>query len=162
MSGQENGLAGALSQKKRTVVLGVGSELRCDDGAGMYVAKLLEKHQSDAFLVLGGGSAPENFTGVIRRFLPERLVVVDAAFMDLLPGQYAVLPVEGIAQTQFTTHMLPLSVMLNYLAADLAMEILCIGIQPVFTGQGMGIDPRVKAGCETLAGALAAALGQTK
>lgn len=148
-----------LPPAARTVVLGVGSELREDDFAGSYAARLLAAHADGrSLLTVEGGTAPENFTGVIRAFAPDAVIVLDAAEMGIAPGEYRVLDPKQITGMTFSTHMLPLPVMLSYLEAACGCVSAYVGIQPVSVGQGIGMDKSVRAGAERLAAELAAAL----
>ena len=67
----------------RTAMLGIGHELRGDDAAGLEVARRLQAlvvGQPDS-LILETGPVPENFTGPLRRFAPDLVLLVDAALM---------------------------------------------------------------------------------
>lgn len=137
---------------QKYAIMGVGSTLRSDDGAGMYFIELLNKQvQNDNVLLIAGSTAPENFTGVIKAFSPDKLFIVDAAFLGLLPGEAKVVPDCDIGGLSFSTHMLPLSVMLKYLEAELGCEVIFIGIQPKCTDQGMDMCDEVKEGTRRLA-----------
>ena len=48
--------------KKKFAVLGVGSNLRGDDGVGPYISEKLSEYNSDSFLSINGDLVPENFT----------------------------------------------------------------------------------------------------
>ena len=105
--------------------MGVGSVLRSDDGAGMYIIELLETDiQQEDVLFIAGSTAPENFTGVIKDFAPDRLFIIDAAYMGLPVGEAGVIETVDIAGMSFSTHMLPLSVMLDYLALETGCEVI--------------------------------------
>jgi hydrogenase 3 maturation protease len=125
-------LEGRLDGATRLAVLGVGSELRSDDIAGLLVADRLERSfrgREDVF-VCKGCSAPENLTGPILRFKPSHLVIVDCAEIDGLPGAVGLFPVENIGGLTSNTHSLPLSVIFGYLNHGRSFEILVVGIQP--------------------------------
>ena len=120
---------------RKVVVLGVGSTLRGDDAAGMLVAEEIEKYRKKAnqgrrLKVLFGETAPENFTGDIRRFDPTHLVIVDCAEFKKKPGSVVLLNPQSIQGISFSTHSLPLKIMTDYLLIDLECEIIIIGIQP--------------------------------
>jgi len=137
---------------RKIVVLGIGSVLRSDDAAGMYLIELLRNHEKrDDVLLIAGSTAPENFTGVIKKFAPYKLFIVDAAHMGLLPGEVKVIPVCDIGGVSFSTHMLPLPVMLKYLESESGCGVLFIGIQPKSTEQGLEMCDEVKKGTERLA-----------
>lgn len=141
-----------LSKGKRTAILGVGSILRSDDGAGMHFIEKLESCIScDDVLLMGGSSAPENFTGVIKDFAPDTLFIVDAANMGLLVGEIHVLDINEIKSISFSTHMLPMYVMLNYLKIEIDCEVICIGIQPKNTELGFSMCLEVVKASEHLA-----------
>lgn len=137
---------------QKYAVLGIGSALRSDDAAGMYFIELLGNLvQQDDLLLIAGSTAPENFTGVIKNFAPDRLIIVDAAHIGLLPGEVKVVPACDISGVSFSTHMLPLSVMLKYLESETGCDVLFIGIQPKCTDQGLCMSDEVKKGTEHLA-----------
>ncbi|NJP40093.1 hydrogenase 3 maturation endopeptidase HyCI [Oscillospiraceae bacterium HV4-5-C5C] len=149
----------------RTVLLGVGSELRRDDYAGSYAARLLTEQAGLSaarlpFLAIEGGTAPENLVGVIRSFRPDAVIVLDAAGMSLAPGSCAILSPDDITGATFSTHMLPLPVTLSYIEQTCGCRTAYIGIQPVSVAQGIGMDPRVKTGTESLVQELTAVMSQ--
>jgi len=155
----------AFAQPKRVCILGVGSELCHDDEAGLYlVEKLSERlnipvgEASGRVLLVSGGPAPENFSGMIREFHPDLLVVVDAAFLELPAGSIQLLPEERAAGLSFSTHMLPLPTLLSYLKLSCGCQTCLVGIQPATTEQGLGMSERVQEGTELLAELFAHAL----
>jgi hydrogenase 3 maturation protease len=118
-------------------VLGVGSDLRGDDVAGVLVARRLARwaaakprlRKGMALAAFDGGAAPENVTGELRRFEPDLVVLVDAAFLDLPVGAVEVVAPDRIAGLTFSTHMLPASFVLDYLTAVTGCRTLVLGIQ---------------------------------
>lgn len=155
----------AFTTHARVAVVGVGSELCRDDEAGLYLVDCLSRRtglaagqSNDRLLLIKGGPAPENFTGIIKSFQPDLLVVVDAAYLELPAGSIQILPEERAAGLSFSTHMLPLPMMLAYLKLECACETCLVGIQPATTEQGLGMTKRVQEGTELLAGVLAEAL----
>jgi hydrogenase 3 maturation protease len=77
-----------LKGSTRVALLGVGSELCGDDAAGIMVARRLKSscRKKSGIAVFFGFSAPENLTGPIKKFAPERLIIVDAASFKSKPG----------------------------------------------------------------------------
>lgn len=136
----------------RYAIMGVGSVLRADDGAGMYFIELCEENiKCDNLLLIAGSTAPENFTGVIKDFKPEKLFVIDAANMGINPGECKILNESDIGGMPFTTHMLPLSVIVKYLQAETKCEAVYIGIQPLSTDLGFEMCDKVIDGTKKLA-----------
>jgi hydrogenase 3 maturation protease len=124
-----------LSNAQRVAVLGVGSELRGDDIAGLLAARQIKentKNKSSAPLlqVFIGETAPENLTGEIKQFAPTHLIVIDAAELNKEPGHIEVMGLEKISGASFCTHSLPLKVIIGYLLESFKFEPIVIGIQP--------------------------------
>jgi hydrogenase 3 maturation protease len=124
-------------------VLGVGSELRGDDAVGLLIAENLTKKceedkcgLSTKLQVLYGATAPENFTGEIKKFAPTHLIIIDAAEMGEKPGSIRVIKKDEIKGVTFSTHVLPLSVMVDYLSNSFKFETVVIGVEP----KDMGFD----------------------
>jgi hydrogenase 3 maturation protease len=125
-------LEGRLDGATRLAVLGVGSELRSDDVAGILVARKIAAAFPDRtdILVLEGHSAPENFTGEILRFKASHLVIVDCAELEAPPGSVRLFQSEAIGGLSSSTHSLPLSIIIAYLDRCHPCETVVIGIQP--------------------------------
>lgn len=158
MNDVERYLNGVFARNARVAVVGAGSELCRDDEAGLYLVDCLAKRvglpvgeAGKRLLLVKGGPAPENFTGIIKAFQPDLLLVVDAAYLELPAGSIQILPEERAAGLSFSTHMLPLPMMLSYLKLECACETCLVGIQPATTEQGLGMTPRVQEGAELLA-----------
>jgi len=115
---------------KRVVIVGVGSELRGDDAAGLEVVRRLKRIlTSRRVMLVEGGAAPENFTTKIKRFNPTHIVFIDAADIGGEPGSVTLIAPERIVGSAFT-HRLPLSFLADYLKTQINARILVIGIQP--------------------------------
>jgi len=133
---------------ERIAVLGVGSELRGDDAAGLIIAQQLkdmdEGRKGRALKVLIGGTAPENLTGEIKRFKPDCLIIIDSAEMDKKAGHISVLEPDQIGGMSFSTHSLPLKVMVDYLKTEIEAKVIVIGIQPKNLAFGSLVTKDVK------------------
>ena len=114
--------------------MGIGSDLRGDDSAGLMVARALLDDERVAsashLLVVEGGPAPENHTGKIRAFQPELVLFIDAAQMDESPGTLQWIPLDSIDGMSASSHSLPLSMLARYLTLEIGCEVAVLGIQP--------------------------------
>ena len=66
----ESQLKNFLEGFEKLIVLGVGNELKCDDGVGPYIIKKLKEdmvEDKDRLLLIDAQTVPENFTGKIRK-----------------------------------------------------------------------------------------------
>jgi hydrogenase maturation protease len=97
----------SLVKAASAVLLGVGSDLRGDDRAGLLVAEKI-KNQKSKIKILVGGTAPENLTGEIKRLKPSHLIIVDSADFGAAPGTVEVIGYERIGGYSFSTHSAPL------------------------------------------------------
>jgi len=88
------------------------------------------KNFSCRFRFFRGLTAPENFTGQIKKFRPTHLVIIDAADFGIRPGQIRMVLPEEISGASFSTHTIPLNVLLDYLATSMKFEPVVLGIQP--------------------------------
>lgn len=136
------------------VVLGVGSELRSDDAAGVRVAAELARASLPGVRALDGGSAPENCTAEIRQLAPSHLIIVDSAHMEEPPGAVRLIESADISGASFGTHSLPLSVLADYIQREIGCRVTVIGIQPLSIEFGEGMSPEVSAAVRETALAL--------
>ncbi|MGQ9372008.1 hydrogenase maturation peptidase HycI [Azospirillum sp. ST 5-10] len=115
------------------LVFTVGNVLRGDDGAGPLLARLLEEAPAPGWLVIDGADVPENHTHRIRTLAPRRVVIVDAADMELPPGSVRRIDQDCVAQHfLLTTHAIPLNFLIDSLKESVE-DILFLGIQPAST-----------------------------
>ena len=132
----------------RTCLVGIGSDLRGDDSAGLVVARALldDEHRRNApdLLIIEGGPAPENHTSKIRAFQPELVLFVDAAQMDKLPGTIRWVPLDTIDGMSASTHSMPLSILAHFLTLELACKVAVLGIQPGQNAIGSELSPPVR------------------
>lgn len=138
----------------RLCLVGVGSDLRGDDSAGLWVAcGLMNDRRATRrpdLMVLEGGSAPENQTGAVRAFQPDLVLLVDAADLDEPPGMIRWIPLEEIDGVSASSHSLPLSMLAGYLAAELGCEVAVLGIQPGQNEFDSELSPTVRAAVDEI------------
>jgi len=149
MADLKNSLKSELVGAKKVAVLGVGSELRADDNAGMLAAQELENSSKDIskhiqFQVFFGHTAPENLSGEIRKFEPGHVVIIDAADMEKKPGEISIFTPESAGGISFSTHKLPIKVLAQYLSQSFECRVIIIGIQPKTLDFGKDVSKEVK------------------
>ena len=130
----------------RLAIVGVGNDLHGDDGAGTLVVRALTAHKpiaTDRLCLIEGGLAPEAYTGVIRRFKPTHVLIIDCALMNAPPGTVDWLPWQQVDGISASTHTFPLSLFATYLTTALDCEVLVLGIQPDTTAFGASVSVAV-------------------
>jgi hydrogenase 3 maturation protease len=132
----DSGANSPEAQFLRLAVVGIGNELNGDDAAGVLAARALRaslkdapQELSDRLLFIEAGAAPENFTGPLRRFQPDLVLLVDAADFDSRPGTIAWVEWADVDGFSASTHSLPPSVFASFLIHDLGCEIAVLAIQ---------------------------------
>lgn len=145
-----------LNGASQVVVLTVGSDLRGDDIAGQLVGEKLVP--SDKLHILFGATAPENLTGQVKRLKPSHLIIVDAAEMNEAPGTIKIIATANIGGHSFSTHALPLKVMIDFILVDAPCEVIVMAIQPQSVKFGVAVDPAVTAAATEVAALINAAL----
>jgi hydrogenase 3 maturation protease len=88
-------------------------------------------------LVVDGGPAPENFTGLLRRFEPDLVLLIDAALIGQSPGTVCLLDCMDTDGYMPSTHTTPPNLLASYLIGELACQVALLGIQPSRTALGV-------------------------
>lgn len=147
-------LKNKLKDAKRIAILGIGSEVRGDDAAGMVVARRLEAHIKNKKIkylrVFLGQTAPENLTGEIKRFKPTHLLMIDAIDINQKAGAVWVLDSHKEAGVSFSTHKMPIHVMKDYLYKSIGCKSIIIGIQPESLAFCEGLSSKIQRCVEKL------------
>ncbi len=87
--------------------------------------------EQPTWLFVDAGVAPENFTGTLRRFQPDLVVLIDAADMGLPAGEIACVDWGDAGGWSASTHSLPLNMLSSFLVSELDCQVMLLGIQPV-------------------------------
>lgn len=143
----------------RLAIVGVGNEMRGDDGTGMAVVRdlgaRLGADETAEYLLVRAQNAPESHTGPIRRFAPELVLFVDVAWLGETPGTIRLLPWEQTSGLSASTHTFPLHLLANYLNHETGCDVLLLGIQPGPMELGLPLSPAAAAAAREVAAELA-------
>jgi hydrogenase 3 maturation protease len=128
-------LKNKLNGARRVAVLGIGSELRADDAAGLIIAGNLKSHirgkqKTKQMKIFLGQTAPENLTGQIKKFKPTHLIIIDAVDMQLSPGDLRIVNLCAEERVSFSTHRVPVGILRDYLYKSCGCQSILVGIQP--------------------------------
>jgi hydrogenase 3 maturation protease len=153
-------LKNRLEGCRRLALLGIGTELCGDDGAGILAVRQLrslvyrQPFGSIVFEGFEGGTAPENATGFIAAFRPTHIILVDAAEIGAATGEFREILPHEIPDTCFSTHTLPLAMLTEYLARTTGAATCVIGIQPENLGFDIPLSSPVRNGVRRLSSLL--------
>ncbi|MBI5652839.1 MAG: hydrogenase maturation protease [Chloroflexi bacterium] len=132
-----------------TLILGLGNPLQADDGIGCRVAQELATRALPDVEVMDGGTPGVGLINLLQG--RARAIIVDAAEMQLLPGEVRVFDPRQVhldrAREQFSLHHCGVADALA-LADALKLtlpEITLVGVQPARVEWGAQLTPRVQA-----------------
>ena len=130
----------------RIGIIGIGHELRGDDGVGPFILQRLlsSLKPKETYLLVEAGPVPENYTRLLREFMPDLVILIDAADMHQPPGTIQWLSWQDSIGLSASTHSLPVHLFAEYLQLELKCEILLLGIQPLSLSMGTELSPVVR------------------
>jgi hydrogenase 3 maturation protease len=130
--------------------------MNSDDGAGVWAVRQLAARTPapPGVLLVEAGTAPESFTGPLRRFRPDLIIEIDAADLQAEAGTAAWIDWREADGLSASTHTLPPSVLAEFLSAELGCSIQIIGVQPAVLEMGRELSPAVAAAAKELAAKL--------
>jgi hydrogenase 3 maturation protease len=130
------------------VVLTVGNTMMADDGAGPCLAQKMIDNAIDGWLVIDGGTIPEDNIHILRRIKPKFLILVDAAEMAEKAGTVRIIDPEMIADMFImSTHSLPLNFLIDELK-QFILRVEFVGIQPAIVAFSFPMTEMVEEGVE--------------
>jgi hydrogenase 3 maturation protease len=139
----------------RVVFVGVGNRFRGDDAVGPALIDLLEGRVPHA---IDADSAPENYTGAIKRLRPSVIIFFDALDLGEKPGGMRIIEAEDIMGYGASAHNFSLDVAMEYLKNETGADVFLVGVQPERIGEGEGISPSLARPLEGLADAIVSAV----
>lgn len=128
--------------KGRVVIVGIGNSMKGDDAAGLLLADRLEGKISA--LCINAGTVPENYAEKIINARPDTILLIDAAHINRLPGQYEILGLKDIEKTGFTTHNISPAIFFEYIKSQCGAKIFLLAIQPESVTFGEKLSDGVK------------------
>ncbi|MBS1170425.1 MAG: hycI [Burkholderiaceae bacterium] len=132
------------------VIFTVGNSMMGDDGAGPLLADLLTRTPAQDWVVIDGGSAPENHVDQVLAHQPRRVIVFDAAEMGARHGAVHTVDPRMIADMFFmTTHNMPLSFMIDRIR-ETGVDVDFVGIQPAVVAFSFPMMDVVRQGVEAV------------
>ncbi len=124
----ENELSEFLEGYEKLIILGIGNELKFDDGVGPFIiSKLNDFKLNSNILLINAFTVPENFTGKIRAENPSHIIIIDACLMGLKAGDVKIVDRKDFVNIGISTHSMSLNYFVKFLNND---NVLFIGIEP--------------------------------
>ncbi len=126
--------------------MGIGNELNGDDAAGILIVRNLKNKlpKCDQIQLIEGSIAPENYSGVIRRFNPDWIWLIDAAAFGERPGNVQLFDSSMIKTVAANTHRLSPDLLISFLQIDSTALGFLLGIEPAVIDPFSEISPAIK------------------
>jgi len=146
-------------ERPSLVILCIGNEERGDDAFGPYVAKRLKRVRERGVVeVMDCGTAPENFTDVIRRIGPTHVIIVDAVDFKGSPGDIILSFEPTFDEVSVSTHKPSLTLLAKYIRGSVGSKIILLGVQPKSVEWGSSMSDEVLVASEVVVKALKSAI----
>ena len=161
MSGEiERELENWFADAKKVVVAGIGNPIRSDDYAGLKIVEKLKGKLPETVCLLECETVPESYLLDIEEFNPTHVLLIDAAFLGLNPGEASLVDAEKIADfSAITTHLLPLRIFCEYVKQATGAKIALLLIEPKSMEFGEGLTAEVQSAAERITKILLELLG---
>ena len=161
VEGIEKQLKNWFVHAKRVVIAGIGNPIRQDDFVGTKIAQDLSGKVSGSVLLIECETVPESYLLNIEEFKPTHVLLIDAALLDLAPGEARLFSPEQVAGfSAISSHVLPLRIFSDYLKESTGAKVALLLIQPKNVEFGEGLSPELKAAAGSLAGLLLGLLSE--
>jgi hydrogenase 3 maturation protease len=135
-----------LANAKRVVIAGIGNPIRSDDFVGTRIVQELEGKVSANVRLIECETVPESYILEIEQFNPTHVLLVDAALLDLKPGEAKLFAPEQVAgYSAVSSHVLPLRVFSDYLRESTKAKVALLLIQPKNLEFGEGLSSELQA-----------------
>jgi hydrogenase 3 maturation protease len=140
----EQSLREWLSGATRVVIAGIGNEIRMDDFVGVKIIQDLQGKVSSKVHLIECETVPESFMDEIVELKPSHVLLIDAAMLELPPGQVRLYDAEKVTHIpSITTHMLPLRVFCDYITQMGQTKLALLLIEPKKTDFGEDLTEEV-------------------
>jgi hydrogenase 3 maturation protease len=137
-----------------TLIVGIGSTLKGDDGVGPFICSRLKRIVCDQ--VIDAATVPENYIQPIIRKNPQVLLIIDAVDFGDTPGAILILEPDQIHTVSPSTHTPSPRLFLDVILHSIKPQVVFIGIQPAQANFGQPLSPPVQRSATLLADLIAA------
>jgi len=127
----------------KTVIMGIGSEIKSDDGVGVFIAESLKNIGIDNVIV--AGATPEHWLGFLTKKKFEKLLIVDSVLFGGEKGEVRIFDLQEISERFGLTHSSSLHLFYDFISKEGSVkELKILAIMPVSLEVGERLSVPVK------------------
>jgi hydrogenase maturation protease len=130
----------------RTLILGIGNLLLCDEGVGVHAARALQRENLPSNIItLEVGTAFLDALPEIER--ADHIIIIDAMKADRAPGTVYRVPLGDCARPEpiASLHGFDMSRVFYMAGRTLPSDAIVIGVEPARIEWGTELSPRIRA-----------------
>ena len=161
MESWQKRLEAAYAESPKIVIMGIGNDLKADDGVGPYIINQLQTVAPPHVELINASTVPENFISHLIETQPSLILLIDAALMSSEPGTIRLIEKSNIGGIAFSSHQLPLTFFIEYIENNITTTILILGIQPYTDEFTLPISQPVQDAAQTIIEVLTQLFRQT-
>jgi hydrogenase 3 maturation protease len=136
---------------ERVVIAGIGNPIRSDDYVGLKIVEGLQGKVPENVLLLECETVPESYIEDIEKFKPTHVLLIDAAYLGLKPGEARLVSAEEIAvDSAVSTHVLPLRIFCEFVKEATAAKVGLLLVEPKSMEFREGLSPEVEVAAQRL------------
>ena len=127
----------------KTVIMGIGSTLKCDDGVGVFIAESLKDMGINNVIV--AGATPEHWLGYVAKDKFEKLLIVDSVLFGGEEGEIKLLDLQEISERFGLTHSSSLHLFYDFISKEGSIkELKVLAVMPVSLEVGENLTAPVR------------------
>jgi hydrogenase maturation protease len=127
----------------KTVIMGIGSKLKTDDGVGVFIAEKLEDIGVENVIV--AEATPEHWLGFLTKKKFEKLLIVDSVLFGGELGEIKILDLQEISERFGLTHSSSLHLFYDFISGEGNIkELKVLAIMPESLDVGESLSPVVE------------------
>ena len=145
---------------RRASVVGVGSDIRGDEGLGLRVIDYLKEKGLEDVLLVRAETRPENFVGLLQRFRATHILIVMSVELGGRPGEVRFIPFQSNGEKTRSRifHETPLQTLSHFLEIRERARVKFLAVQPRSTFYGVKLTLEMDKTTRDLADVIAGSL----
>jgi hydrogenase maturation protease len=133
----------------KTVIMGIGSVLKTDDGVGVFITEKLKDMGIENVIV--AEATPEHWLGFLTNKKFEKLLIVDSVLFGGEVGEIKILDLQEISERFGLTHSSSLHLFYDFISGEGNIKALkVLAIMPESLEVGESLSPIVKRSAEEI------------